>query len=186
MPSFNAQILEFINGAAGYYHPLDIFFITVTSNILLIVLAIAVAAYFGAYLPYRRTGKERTEKIKEAGIIAAGVAATAVIVIAVKVFVGFPRPFTVLTNLHVLVSLPTDFSFPSGHSALTMALATGVYCYNKKLGALLFAFAFAVGMARIYVGVHYPLDVAVGFILGFFIPKLIHHFFVKKETLELQ
>ncbi|MES2225032.1 MAG: phosphatase PAP2 family protein [Patescibacteria group bacterium] len=186
MHNINTQILEFVNGAAGYYHPLDIFFETVTSSILIGVLGAVIAAYYGIYLPYYRKDAVRKERIKDAAVIGGGVIATGIAIVLLKIFIAYPRPFTVLANLRVLVSLPDDYSFPSGHSAITMALATGVYCYNKKLGMLLFAFAFVVGMARIYVGVHYPLDVAVGFMLGFLIPKLIQHFFVKKESLQLQ
>ncbi len=111
---------------------------------------------------------------------------TLIVVSAVKVLVAFPRPFKTVPNIHTLISLPASYSFPSGHAALTMAMATAVYVYNKRLGTLLFAFAFIVGIARIYVGVHYPLDVGVGFLLGYVIPKLLQHFFVKKETLQLQ
>ncbi|MBY0328647.1 phosphatase PAP2 family protein, partial [Patescibacteria group bacterium] len=43
-----------------------------------------------------------------------------------------------------------------------------------RLGKLLFVFAFCVALSRIFVGVHYPLDVAVGLMLGYIVPKCIH------------
>jgi undecaprenyl-diphosphatase len=186
MPNINTRIFEFVNNAVGYYHPLDIFFIIATSYVTIFIVGIAIAYYFGVYLPWKAEGMARIKAFKNVAFIAASVAITAIVVSIIKVAVAFPRPFTTLPDIHTLISLPASYSFPSGHAAVTMALATSVYFYRKQLGSVLFVFAFAVGMARIYVGVHYPLDVGVGFLLGYVIPKLLQHFFVKKETLQLQ
>jgi undecaprenyl-diphosphatase len=186
MPNLNTRLLEFVNSAVGYYHPLDIVFLIATSIFTLVFIAGLVGLYFGIYLPYKGKGQERIRRIKDAMFIAGAVLATYIVVTVTKVLIAYPRPFKTLTDLHVLISLPNDYSFPSGHAALTMALATSVYLFRKRLGTLLFAFAFVVGLARIYVGVHYPLDVGVGFLLGYGIPKLLGHFFVKKESLKLQ
>jgi len=186
MPNLNVRILEFINGAAGYYHPLDRFFVDVTSNVTLAIVAVVVGFYIGIYLPFKQKGTERVHAIKNSFYIAGAVAASFLVTYVIKLLVAFPRPFQTITTLHTLIALPSDYSFPSGHATVTMAFATAVYVHHKKLGMLLFAFAFAVGVARVYVGVHYPIDVGVGFLIGFFIPKLIAHFFIKKESLTLQ
>ncbi len=185
MLNINTRIFEFINNAVGYYRPLDIIFIVATSYITLLIVGGIVAGYFGnAFL--RAKGEGRGIILKHSMFITATLFVTYVVVAVTKIFVHYPRPFSTLTNLHVLITLPNDYSFPSGHAALTMAFATAVYFYNKQLGTVLFAFAFVVGLARIYVGVHYPLDVGVGFLLGFGIVKLFGHFLIKKETLKLQ
>ncbi len=182
----NTRLFEFVNGAAGYYHPLDLLFIFVTSYWSLAAVGLLVAYHVAIHTPLHKEGIARVQAFKRAGMIAISVAATFVVVSIIKVLVAFPRPFQTLHNLRVLISLPDGYSFPSAHAAVTMALATAVYFHHKRLGELLFAFAFVVGMARIYVGVHYPLDVGVGFLLGYVIPKLLHHFFVQKEPLKLQ
>jgi undecaprenyl-diphosphatase len=171
--SLNTRLFEFINGAAGYYHPLDVLFVVATSTITLVILGIVIGYYFLLYLPFRQEGVARIHAFKNALSIVVAVFVTWVVVSVIKVLVAYPRPFDTLKNLHVLISLPDSYSFPSGHAALTMALATSVYFYRKRLGELLFVFAFIVGLARIYVGVHYPLDVAVGFLIGFIIPKVL-------------
>ncbi len=186
MPNLNTRLFEFINGAAGYSRPLDIFFVTITSSITIFIVAVVVAYYFIAYLPSKQEGMARIRAFKDAGFIALSLLLTWIAVSIIKVAVAFPRPFQTLSNFRVLISLPSGYSFPSGHAALTMALATAVYFYHRRLGELLFLFSFAVGMARIFVGVHYPLDVGVGFLLGYAIPKLLQHFFLKKEPLKLQ
>ncbi len=171
---FNTWLFEFINNGAGQYRPLDILFVVATSYITLLVVGLAVAYYFLIYLPWRAEGTARLTAFRDGWNITWSVFLTWIAVSVIKVLVAFPRPFQTLKNLHVLISLPNSYSFPSGHAALTMALATSVYFYRKRLGELLFVFAFVVGMARIYVGVHYPLDVGIGFLIGYLIPKLLH------------
>jgi undecaprenyl-diphosphatase len=174
MLNFNTQLLEFINNASGQYHLLDSIFIVATSYVTLVVIGIAVLYYFFVYLPWREEGMARVVAFRNAWNIAWAVFLTWMVVSLIKVLVAFPRPFQTIKNLHVLISLPSSYSFPSGHAAVTMALATAVYFYRKRLGELLFVYAFVVGMARVYVGVHYPLDVGAGFLIGYLIPKLLH------------
>ena len=60
-----------------------------------------------------------------------------------------------------------DFkSFPSGHAAIFFAIAMAVWFYNKKLGIWFFVAAILMGVARIFVGVHWPTDVLGGAVIG--------------------
>ncbi|HTH93197.1 MAG TPA: phosphatase PAP2 family protein [Candidatus Paceibacterota bacterium] len=178
----NTQSFEFLNNAAGYYHPLDLFFVFITSYVTMAFVGVAVLVYFVFYLPAKaEEGWLRIQAFKNAWKVIVGVFLAWLFTNILKVIVAFPRPFQTLKHLHVLVSLPESYSFPSAHAAVTMALATGVYFYRRRLGELLFIFAFAVGLARIYVGVHYPLDVGVGFLIGYLIPKLLH---IKREVVK--
>ena len=80
-----------------------------------------------------------------------------------------PRPFTVLENVRQL-TIPTEpNSFPSGHTSSTLAVITVLVWKlreNKAVVVLLALFAFLIGFSRIYVGVHYPLDVLTGAAVG--------------------
>jgi undecaprenyl-diphosphatase len=61
---------------------------------------------------------------------------------------------------------PLTTSFPSGHAASAAAFAVGASSEMPKAALPLGTLAAAVAYSRVYVGVHYPLDVAVGAMLG--------------------
>jgi undecaprenyl-diphosphatase len=59
------------------------------------------------------------------------------------------------------------FSFPSVHASLTMVIAVVMLCsLNKKIGVWLIFFSVLIGISRVVLGVHYPVDVLAGWILG--------------------
>ena len=80
--------------------------------------------------------------------------------------VGRPRPWRRYALPHTLVPAPKDASFPSGHTTIAFACATVLAFLQPRLGFPVFLLAAAIGFSRIYVGVHYPLDVLGGVVLG--------------------
>ena len=57
---------------------------------------------------------------------------------------------------------PTDSSFPSNPAAAAFAIAFAVWAVNRRVGSLLLMAAALYGFARVYSGVHYPLDIIAG------------------------
>jgi undecaprenyl-diphosphatase len=79
---------------------------------------------------------------------------------------GRERPSTVFAEPKPLVHAPTDASFPSGHAASSFACATILSFYAPRAAPAFFVLAAAIAWSRVYVGVHYPLDVLGGAVLG--------------------
>lgn len=69
-----------------------------------------------------------------------------------------PRPF-VVGHFTPLVSHASDNGFPSDHTLLVSALAAIGMFWSRRLGIMLWGFAIVVAVARVYVGVHHPIDV---------------------------
>lgn len=117
-------------------------------------------------------GDSNSKKIAILGISALILGNVAVYIL--KCLIAEPRPFLVLSNVHLLAPETGGYSFPSGHTASSFAVATvlglkySLKFKNKgfKLIYPLITFATVIGFSRIYIGVHYPLDVAFGALIG--------------------
>jgi undecaprenyl-diphosphatase len=69
-------------------------------------------------------------------------------------------------RVHALVTRPHTHSFPSGHATTSFACATVLALMLPRLALPLLLLAAAVAWSRVYVGVHFPLDVLGGAVLG--------------------
>lgn len=88
--------------------------------------------------------------------------------LTLKNLVDRARPFAVDPSFleGMLVKLPTDPSFPSGHASACFAAATSSFFINKKWGIPFLILATLVAISRLYLTVHFPTDVIVGTIVG--------------------
>ncbi len=76
-----------------------------------------------------------------------------------------PRPFT-SRSVTLLFYNNTDSAFPSNAATLSFALAFSVLFFRRSVGAVMLALAAFQGFGRVMVGVHYPLDIIGGALLG--------------------
>jgi undecaprenyl-diphosphatase len=76
------------------------------------------------------------------------------------------RPANELAGVHLLVNRSRSYSFPSSHAANTFAAASYFSRFAPSMALPLFGLAALVSISRVYVGVHYPLDLAGGALLG--------------------
>lgn len=82
-----------------------------------------------------------------------------------KDLIGRLRPCNVLDGVNLLVYCG-KYSFPSSHASNIIALAVAGSYYFRRAAVPLFILAAVIGYSRIYVGVHYPLDILGGYLLG--------------------
>ena len=76
------------------------------------------------------------------------------------------RPFDMNTAVQLLISPPTDFSFPSGHTGAAFAAASALFFCKNRLWIAALVLAILIAFSRLYLYVHYPTDVLAGAFLG--------------------
>ena len=149
-------------------------------------------------------------KTRRIGIIAAGSFAIEAVItnLVIKNIVQRTRPYDEIDGLVNLIEKQKDYSFPSGHTGASFAVAgailviallglpaiaekTGKFSRAKmKLAYKLFAviiiiYAALIAFSRLYVGVHYPTDVLGGILLGLgasVLAYFVYHIVIKKQS----
>lgn len=93
-------------------------------------------------------------------------------------FIGRVRPFMASTDVALLIPPPLNTSFPSGHTATSMAVAFAFFWARRYIGYAALAIAVLVALGRMLCGVHYPSDLLGGLGVGalsFGLVRHIHH-----------
>lgn len=107
-------------------------------------------------------------------LIIAGLACVYVIGnLILKNIVARARPFSINTAVELLISAPTDYSFPSGHTMSSFAAAVILCHTDKRPGGLALILAFLIAFSRLYLYVHFPSDVIAGLFIGAAIGQLV-------------
>lgn len=148
--------------------------------VLLMAALTVLGSGFGAALLVPALALPRTRRV--ASYLAAVVAGQATLVFTLKQLIGRPRPCTSIAGVHALVfAAPTDPSCPSGHAAGAFSVATfcavvllvraregaGLALGAARAAALgLYVLAFGIALSRPVLGVHFPVDVTLGALLG--------------------
>ena len=153
----NEILFREINSWAGQNQWLD-WFMIFSAEWLGYLLLIGLALYF-----YKN---RQDYKDKFLLIIGSAVISRLVFTEVIRFIYYSPRPFMVMENVNQLINHETTGSLPSGHASFYFALALGIYFYNKKWGWIYLSSVALIGFARIFAGVHWPLDIIVGAGLG--------------------
>ena len=111
-------------------------------------------------------------------------ASASLFVLILNIFLFRDRPFSTL-EVKLLFYMPTDSSLPANSFASTLAFTLPILKSRKILGYFMLAGSILMGLARIYVGVHYPGDLilaaliaSTAFILSSFLTDKIKEYFL--------
>ena len=134
------------------------FFAVYTIYIIPIVLVVYIINHDNRKLAYR-----------EMLVILLSGVTSYIISFFLKVYINIPRP-----DLTLALFVPTDnYSFPSGHTAFIIGIATAMYMYHPKLSTITFLLGLLVGFARVLAGVHTYIDIAGGIFVGMLVGHII-------------
>ena len=156
----NEAILDGINGIAGHSSALDSF-ARFMANDGIFVLG-AILAVLGL-LELRRNPRRGIQIGIAAGF---AILLTAGFVLVAGHLRTEPRPFVFDHDTLLLSKHAADNAFPSDHASYTAAAGiVGILAWHRW-GILVGAFIVLIGLARVFVGVHYPDDILAGWIGG--------------------
>ncbi|WP_420034192.1 phosphatase PAP2 family protein [Streptomyces sp. cg28] len=159
------DILQFAHDTPSWFqHLMEVW----TELGLLLFAVLFVVAWWRA-----RRGDPRALAV--AVLAPLGTAVAYVISEVAKSGIDEDRPCRAVSGaLAPLIDCPAygDWSFPSNHSTIAAAAAVGLALAWPKIGWLTVPMAIMMAFSRVFVGVHYPHDVAVGLLLGAFVAVL--------------
>ncbi len=155
----DAALLHALNGFAvrhdGFEDPLALYVAASQALFLALVAVLGIAG--GA-------GGARRRAAAAAGLAAGLGLAIAQVISRV---VDRPRPFVDdPSGVHLFARHAADAGFPSDHATAAFAIATAIFLRDRRLGAIVLAFAGLLAVGRVALGVHYPSDVLAGGVLG--------------------
>ncbi|PKH07944.1 undecaprenyl-diphosphatase [Moritella sp. Urea-trap-13] len=165
MEQLNNQLFLAINQFAGQNQFIDYIFIFLAEGMPYIFITLVVLVWF------------RSEERIKRYLIAATL--TSVVGIAINHVIAqvyfHPRPF--MNDLGTtLVQHTANSSFPSDHTTFMFCIAFSLLFHQatKKLALGLTVFAVIGGLSRVYIGVHYPFDIAAASVIGVLSAIIVH------------
>ena len=154
----NLTLFHIINDMAGRNYVFDSTMIFAAKYLICI---------FGIYLAYIWFARSKHQQ----EVLFAGYAALLGlgINIIITLFYFHPRPFMVPTGI-LLIAHAAESSFPSDHATIMFSISLMLLIFRdlRRSGAIFFILAFISGLARVYSGLHFPMDIAGSLLVASF------------------
>lgn len=155
----------------------------------------AAAIFFGDYLGYfvvlaaillMIVSRDwRTRFYETSLVVLSLILARGILTPLIKFLVQRSRPYEVL-EITALVSPLDSAAFPSGHAAFFFALAAALFLINRRIGWGFGIAALVIGISRIIMGVHWPLDILGGALLGIASVLLVREILEKQRSVSFE
>jgi undecaprenyl-diphosphatase len=156
-------LFYFINGFAGKYAWLDAFAIFLAKYLPYCLVAVLFVFLIKDWKKYRFMIIEASGSALFGGIF----------VEIIRFLHPRIRPLF-YQGVNDLISHSASSAFPSGHATIFFAISTVVYINNKTAGIWFFIASFLMAIARVFTGLHWPLDIAAGMIVGVLSGLVVH------------
>ena len=158
----------------------DILMPIITNQNFLAIIGVILIIYLGYF------GEKKGRITLLVLLFAAGMS-DAICAQIIKPWVGRIRPsHEFIEYINLLVSKGGKWSFPSNHAANSFAFATVLSYFYDKNKIILFSIASVIAFSRVYVGVHYPMDIFFGGLIGYTISWIILSIWVIIKMRELK
>lgn len=125
---------------------------------------IAIGIYLLVNNQYRHEGKVVLITLIISTIVGEGV---------LKNLIKRSRPFEAAKNIQLIIARPITYSFPSGHTLSSFAVAGVLSEYFAEYELIFIGLAFFISISRIYLYVHYPTDIIGGIVIGAALSRII-------------
>jgi undecaprenyl-diphosphatase len=148
----NDFIEDLINDWAGHVAAVDTVMKLAATDLIYLVLPLAFALWF---LPGGSAERALRQRVW-----------LAIMISVIAQLYSDARPFVSRTDTRLLISHAADNGFPSEHATVSFAVAGTLIWWRRSIGFLAIFLASLIGFARVFVGVHWPSDVAAGAAIG--------------------
>jgi len=153
------RIYKAIYDVSLHHHWVGTLFSDIEKASIPLMVVITAALWF-----FSRPGGDRKWKLACGSGFAAAALAYAVAFVIHHAWAR-PRPYMTHDISHPW-SNTTDASFPSDHSTVSFAIAFAVIALDPFAGAIFLVIAAIIAVGRLFIGAHYPSDVAMGLVIG--------------------
>lgn len=168
LSSLNNQIFFSLNSLRETSPILEDIILFFAKNLDLWFLAFGVAVSFFVFFHFKIIWEQLiSRKSFFHGIFLGGTLVTSwFFTVIIKNTIAAPRPFLRFDEFTPLFDHGGFNSFPSGHATVFAALGAFLFFQNKKIGIFFLVIGFCIALARVASGIHFPIDILAGFVLG--------------------
>jgi len=177
---FNSQLFFNLHQLVGYSETTDLliyFFAQIADMYVIAAAMLSILLY-----QHKRSIKsnERHFLIKELFLMTFAVMCAWFVAHFLKLTIGGLRPFEFYASLEPLFLYAGGDTFPSGHATLFSALSLMLTAFHRNAGLIFIVVAMLISLARVISGVHFPIDILAGWIIGAGVSYAVYFFFKKQ------
>ena len=183
MIQLHNDVFFWLHGMTQYSESLNHWIYIIAQEIDVYIVAIAVIFM----MVHSHTYRENKPRLLSRTSLAEGIYLSIGVLVAwgiaylMKIGFAIARPFLQFPEITPLFIYGGYTSFPSGHATLFAGLAVAIFLVHRKIGIFFIIITFLISITRVIAGVHFPIDIIVGWLLGGGVSYATYWYFNKKR-----